>query len=77
MRAPATDLSAYVDNFRARVVQDALAEATSAYWLRRADTFAAVGNARCDEVALACRRHATLVPFSVDLGDGGALGAVP
>ena len=30
---------AYVEHFRARVVQDALAEASAAYWLRRADAF--------------------------------------
>lgn len=29
----------YLDHFRARVMQDALAEATEMYWLRRADTF--------------------------------------
>jgi len=33
--------SAYVDQFRARVVQDALSEATADYWLRRAETFEA------------------------------------
>jgi hypothetical protein len=31
----------YVDHFRARVLQDALAEATAMYWRRRAETFAA------------------------------------
>lgn len=35
------DLSAYVEHFRARVLQDALNEATSSYWLRRADQFTA------------------------------------
>jgi len=29
----------YLDHFRARVLQDALNEATAAYWLRRAETF--------------------------------------
>lgn len=52
------DLAAYVDHFRARVLQDALAEATGAHWQRRAETFAAVGNAACDEIAIACRNHA-------------------
>ena len=65
------DLAAHVENFTRRVMQDALAEATAAYWLRRADTFAAVGNARCDEIALACRRHATLIP----LDDAGLVAA--
>jgi hypothetical protein len=34
-----TDLDAYVDHFRMRVLQDALNEATAAYWLKRAKTF--------------------------------------
>jgi len=29
----------YVDNFRRRVMQDALSEATAAYWIRRAEVF--------------------------------------
>jgi hypothetical protein len=52
------DLATYVEHFRARVLQDTLAEALPAYWLRRAKTFAAVGNARCDEIATACRNQA-------------------
>lgn len=48
------DLAAHVEHFRARVLQDALAEATASYWRRRAEQFAAVGNARCDETARAC-----------------------
>lgn len=35
----ALDLAAHVGNFRARVLQDALAEATSSYWRRRARAF--------------------------------------
>lgn len=31
----------YLDHFRARVMQDALAEATSGYWRRRAEAFEA------------------------------------
>ena len=50
----------YVAHFQARVVQDALTEATSAYWIRRARQFEAVGNDRCDEVALACRARASV-----------------
>lgn len=38
MRRP-VDLADYVEHFRARVLQDALNEATAAYWLRRAETF--------------------------------------
>lgn len=33
------DLVDYVDNFRRRVLQDALTEATAAYWRARAATF--------------------------------------
>ncbi len=54
------DLAAHIENFTRRVMQDALAEATAAYWLRRAKTFEAVGNPRCDEIAEACRHRATL-----------------
>ncbi len=35
------DLTGYVEHFRARVVQDALTEATGAYWLRRSEVFEA------------------------------------
>lgn len=31
----------YVEHFRARILQDALNEATSSYWLRRAERFEA------------------------------------
>lgn len=53
-----TDLEDYVANFRRRVLQDALSEATAAYWTKRAEQFEAVGNARCDEIAIACRNRA-------------------
>ncbi len=35
----AVEIVAYVDHFRHRVIADALAEATSTYWLKRADDF--------------------------------------
>ena len=54
------DLAAYVENFRRRVTQDALAEATSTYWLRRARDFDAVGTAAGDEIARACRNRAAV-----------------
>lgn len=38
-RRPIVGLDAYVERFRRRVVQDALAEATNTYWNRRADAF--------------------------------------
>ena len=44
-----------------RIEQQERLEAQPAYWLRRADAFAAVGNPACDAIALACRRHATLL----------------
>ena len=55
-----TDLAEHLEHFRMRVFQDALNEATAAYWLKRAEQFDAVGNDRCDEVAQACRNRATL-----------------
>jgi hypothetical protein len=36
---PDEQLAEYVDNFRRRVLQDALNEATASYWLRRAEDF--------------------------------------
>lgn len=65
-RLPADKLTVHIEHFRARVLQDALLEATAVYWLRRADAFDAVGTPRCDEIALACRRHATLAPLDGD-----------
>ena len=47
-----------LDHFRARILQDAMAEAEVDYWLSRAETFAAVGSAKCDEIAQACRNKA-------------------
>jgi hypothetical protein len=55
------DLDDHLDHFRARVLQDALAEATADYWHRRADAFAAVGTPTADETARACRNHARLL----------------
>lgn len=55
-----SDLPEYVEHFRGRVLQDALSEATSSYWLHRSETFTAVGNERCDEIAEACRNAAAL-----------------
>jgi hypothetical protein len=53
-------LADHVDHFRARVLQDAIAEATSSYWLRRSRAFAAVGTPACDEIAQACRNAASV-----------------
>jgi hypothetical protein len=62
------DLTAYVHHFQRRVLMDAVNEATSSYWRRRAETFAAVGNARCDEIAVACRNRASvaLIPDGIE-----------
>ena len=49
-----------VAHFRARVLQDALNEATAAYWVRRAEDFEKVGTPECDEIARACRHRAEL-----------------
>lgn len=57
---PVMRLDEYVEHFRARVLQDALAEATERYWLRRAEQFAAVGTPRADETAQACRNRAAM-----------------
>jgi len=67
-----------VDHFQRRVIVDALKEATAAYWLRRAAQFDAVGNARCDEIAQACRNRAAVSlmpgdePWVVELLEAGA-----
>lgn len=61
---PSNPLDAHLDHFHSRVLQDALLEATSRYWLRRADQFAAVGTEACDLIATNCRRHAQLLQDS-------------
>ena len=47
-----------VEHFRWRVIQDALAEATAAYWESRALDFERVGTPACDEIAEPCRNRA-------------------
>lgn len=54
---PARD---YLAHFQLRVLQDAWLEQDPAYWLRRADAFAAVGTPTCDQIAQACRNRAAL-----------------
>lgn len=54
-------LAQHVEHFRWRVLQDAIAEATSVHWLRRATAFDRVGTPDCDLVALNCRRYAALL----------------
>jgi hypothetical protein len=54
----ARKLVEHVEHFRHRVMQDALAEATAAYWNHRAEDFDAVGTQECDETAQACRNRA-------------------
>ena len=55
-----TDLDSYVEHSKYRILQEILNDATAQFWLRRARQFAAVGNARCDEIAQACRNRAAL-----------------
>lgn len=47
-----------VEHFRKRVLQDALNEATAAYWRKRALDFDRVGTPECDEIAQVCRNRA-------------------
>jgi hypothetical protein len=49
-----------IAHFQRRVLEDALNEACSAYWLRRAEDFTRVGTPECDEIAEACRHRAEL-----------------
>lgn len=57
----ATVLDEHLRHFQHRSLQQALLEGTTAYWERRAEQFDTVGNTRCDQVALNCRRHAQLL----------------
>jgi hypothetical protein len=66
---PHTELLSYVDWFCRRAVQEALTDGQRDYWIRRAETFEAVGNEACDETARACRARATLTEW----GWGGLL----
>lgn len=50
-----------LEHFKARLLQDALTEATAQHWQHRADTFANVGTPECDQIALACHNHAALL----------------
>jgi hypothetical protein len=52
------DLELMLQQAAQRLVQQTLAEALPATWLRRAEQFEAVGTAAADETARACRRHA-------------------
>lgn len=68
MRRHANEMvAAYVEHFRFRVLQDAMAEGTATYWRRRAEQFAAVGNGRCDDIAAACRNRATVALLTGDV----------
>jgi hypothetical protein len=62
------DLTEYLEHFRKRVLQDAFAEATSSYWLRRSRAFAAVGTPACDEIAQACRNAAKMALLQDERG---------
>lgn len=55
-----TAVADHIEHFRWRVLQDAMTEATTAYWLQRAEAFAAVGTPACDLIAANCRHHAWL-----------------
>jgi hypothetical protein len=48
----------HVEHFQRRVMQDAINEATAAYWNRRAEDFERVGTPSADETAKACRNRA-------------------
>jgi len=60
----ATASDGYVEHFRTRLLQDAIAAALPSTWRRRAEDFDRVGNQRCTDVATACRRHADLLERS-------------
>lgn len=49
-----------LEHFARRVIEDALTQASAAYWERRAETFDWVGP-HCAEVAKACRNHAEAI----------------
>lgn len=73
LRRLARTLGADVEHCERRILQEIVTAATSAYWHRRAKEFAAVGNTRCDEVAVACANAALFTrwardPDAVNLG---------
>ena len=51
-------LAVTAEHFATRMIQHMLAGAMPFYWLRRANDFARVGTAECDEIAEACRERA-------------------
>lgn len=60
-------IAASVAHFRERVLQDALNEATAAYWRKRAEDFRHVGTPECDEVAEACENRARVSLLGGDI----------
>lgn len=68
-----TGLAENIEHFRARILQDALTEATAAYWRNRAADFAAVGTPECDQVALACENRARVSLLGGDVEEFYAL----
>lgn len=52
-----------LERFARRIIADALAEGTAAYWRRRAKAFDRVGTTRCDQTAQACRNAAHLASW--------------
>ena len=67
MSAAPGSLADYIEHFSARVLQDALAEASADYWLRRAKCFDAVGTDKADEIATACRNRARVSMIGGDV----------
>lgn len=50
-----------VERILTRMIEETLAEAEVDWWLRRAQTFDAVGTTTADETATTCRRHAAFL----------------
>ncbi|RYC14565.1 hypothetical protein [Nocardioides zhouii] len=48
-----------IDRLATSMIIEILLNAQESYWLKRADDFAKVGNARCDIIAAACHAKAT------------------
>src|SRR5512144_893843 len=58
------DVDHYLDHFRTRVLQDAIASASASTMRRRAEAFAGGGTGECDQIAQALRNAAQVALFA-------------
>jgi S-adenosylmethionine:tRNA-ribosyltransferase-isomerase (queuine synthetase) len=58
-----TTVGQTADHFMHRMLEQVMSEETRAFWIRRAQTFDAVGTTACREIAQACRNRAAMAEY--------------